>query len=479
MVTATPLKQSVAAPAPLAEDYTLKLCEQLARWRYEDLPAAVVRTLKFFLLDTLGVIAGASNAPGIRELNQRLSKWESGGSATGLVGKRRYSPPSAALANGAAAHALDFDDQHDPARVHTNCVVLPTLLATAEDISHTSGIVSGRDFLLAYAISTELHARLGLACYNSLGKGWHPTMVFGTPAASLGAASLLKLDAAGMRNALGMAFHQTSGSAQSMRDGVISKRLGAGFAARSAVLGAFLAADGLTGTRRPLEGNAGLFSLYERDEVKTELITQDLGTHWRITEYSFKPYPCCRCNHTPVGLGIKLRGQGIKPSDVRAVEIGMGKVNWLTVGEPYDVRRDSVVHAQFNAAYTFARALTDARVDLRSFLPTAIRDPAVVALAGKVRAVDDPAIEPTAIEPARVTVTLNDGRVVEVKSDTVKGSPQEPMSEDELLAKFRDCLEFGAGATRADADQLAAAIMHIESAADVGAALVGAFPQVK
>jgi 2-methylcitrate dehydratase PrpD len=473
MPTATPLKKAPAATQPLADDYTLRLCEQLARWRYGDLPDEVVRTLKFFLLDTLGVIAGAANAPGIRELNQRLSKWEAGGSATGLVGKRRYSPPSAALANGAAAHALDFDDQHDPARVHSNCVVLPTLLATAEDL----GNVSGRDFLLAYAISTELHARLGLACYNSLGKGWHPTMVFGTPAASLGAASLLKLDAEGMRNALGMAFHQTSGSAQSMRDGVISKRLGAGFAARGAVLGAFLAADGLTGTRRPLEGNAGLFALYERDEVKTELITYELGRHWRITEYSFKPYPCCRCNHTPIGLGIKLRGQGIKPSDVRSVEIGMGNVNWLTVGEPYDVRRDSVVHAQFNAAYTFARALTDARVDLRSFQQAAISDPAVVALAGKVSAVDDPAIDPTAIEPARVTVTLNDGRVVEVKSDTVKGSPQEPMSEDELLAKFRDCLDFGVGAKRAEADKLADAIMQIESAPDVGAALVGAFPR--
>jgi len=473
MPTPVPLKKSQPPVAALAEDYTLQLCAQLARWRYEDLPAEVVRVLKSFLIDTLGVIAGATNAPGIRELNQRLSKWETGGSATGLVGIRRYSPPSAALANGAAAHALDFDDQHDPARVHTNCVVLPTLLATAEDI----GRVSGKDFLLAYAISTELHARLGLACYNSLGKGWHPTMVFGTPAASLGAASLLKLDAEGMRNALGMAFHQTSGSAQSMRDGVISKRLGAGFAARAAVLGAFLAADGLTGTRRTLEGNAGLFALYERDEVKTELITQDLGQHWRITEYSFKPYPCCRCNHTPIGLGIKLRGQGIKPSDVRSVEIGMGNVNWLTVGEPYDVRRDSVVHAQFNAAYTFARALTDARVDLRSFLPTAISDPAVVALAAKVRAVDDPAIDPTAIEPARVTVTLNDGRTVEVRSDTVKGSPQEPMSEDELLAKFRDCLDFGVGATRTDADKLADTIMNIENATDVGAAIVGAFPQ--
>ena len=146
MPTATPLKKIPAAAAPLAEDYTLRLCEQLARWCYEDLPAEVVRMLKFFLLDTLGVIAGAANAPGIRELNQRLSKWESGGSATGLIGKRRYSPPSAALANGAAAHALDFDDQHDPARVHTNCVVLPALLATAEDIGNVGGKVSGRDF---------------------------------------------------------------------------------------------------------------------------------------------------------------------------------------------------------------------------------------------------------------------------------------------------------------------------------------------
>ena len=462
-----------AAPAPrLDDDYSLRLCQQLARWRYEDLPADVVHMLKLFLIDTLGVIGGAANAPGIRELNRRLSKWETAGSATGLIGKRHYSPPSAALANGAAAHALDFDDQHDPARVHTNCVVLPTLLATAED----TGNISGKDFLLAYAIGAELHARLGLACYNSLGKGWHPTMVFGTPAASLAAGRLLKLDAEGLRNALGMAFHQTSGSAQSMRDGVLSKRLGAGFAARAAVLGAFLAVDGLTGTRRALEGNAGLFALYERDEVKPEILTDGLGSHWRIREYSFKPYPCCRCNHTAIGLAIKLREQGVKPSELRAVEIGMGNVNWLTVGEPYDVRRDSVVHAQFNAAYSFARALTDARVDLRSYQKPAISDPAVVALAAKIRVVDDPAIDPTAIEPARVKVTLNGGRLIEVKNDTIKGSPREPMTEQELLAKSRGCLEFGLGASHATAEHLAQTIFNLEQTDDAAAALVVAFP---
>jgi 2-methylcitrate dehydratase PrpD len=219
-----------------------------------------------------------------------------------------------------------------------------------------------------------------------------------------------------------------------------------------------------------------LFALYERDEVKPEILTGELGSHWRIREYSFKPYPCCRCNHTAIGLGIRLRGQGVKPSDVRSVEIGMGKVNWLTVGEPYDVRRDSVVHAQFNMAYSFARALTDARVDLHSYQKPAISDPAVVALAAKTRVIDDPSIEPTAIEPARIKVTLNDGKVVEVKSDTIKGSPQEPMSEDELIAKFRGCLEFGLNASRADADKLADAIMKLETATDTAATIVGAFP---
>jgi len=456
------------------DEYSLHLCQTIARWHYEDLPADVVRTLKLLVLDALGVIGGAPNAPGIRELNQRLAKWESSGSATGLIGKHRYSPPSAALANGTAAHALDFDDQHDPARAHTSCIMLPALLATAEDI----GKISGRDFLLAFAIGAELEARLGVACYNSLRKGWHPTMTFGTLAAGLAVGNLLKLNAEGLRNALGMAFHQASGSAQSMRDGVLSKRLGPGFAARAAVLGAFLAADGITGTRRPLEGNAGLFSLYERGEVNPEALTDGLGEVWRIPEYSFKPWPGCRCNHTTIGLGIRLSEQGIKPGNVRQVEIGLGSLNWLTVGSPYDATRGSVTHAQFNAAYSFARALTDARVDLRSYQIPALGDSAVVALAAKTRVIDDPGIDPNA-QTARVKVTLNDGSTVEVRSDTMKGSPEEPMNEDELLAKFHGCLEFGTRASHAQADRLAEVALRLETVGDAAAAIVNAFPATR
>ena len=183
------------------------------------------------------------------------------------------------------------------------------------------------------------------------------------------------------------------------------------------MLGAFLAADGLTGTRRTLEGNAGLFALYERGEVKPEILFDGLGSTWRTPEYSFKPYPCCRCNHTPIGLGIGLHGEGVRAEDVEGIEIRMGNVNWLTVGEPYDVTRDSVVHAQFNAAYSFARALADGRVDLQTYQKPAISDPRIVALTRATNVISDPAIEATAIEPARVKVTLKSGRAVEAASE--------------------------------------------------------------
>lgn len=454
------------------EALSRQLCEAVSSLRYEDLPPTVVASVKRLTIDALGVIGGAARAPGIAELNARLSRWEPSGSATGLLGARRLSPPTAALANGAAAHALDFDDLHDSARVHTSCVVLPTVLATAEDL----GGASGKQVILAIAIGAEVHARLGLACFNSLGRGWHPTTVLGTLAAALSAGKLLGLDAQGLGNALGLGFHQASGSAQGMRDGVLAKRLGAGFAARAAVLAAFLARDGLTGTRRTLEGDAGLFALYERGEVKPERLLDGWGRRWHVSEYSFKPYPGCRCNHTAIGLGIGFHREGVRAGDVAGIEIGLGNVNWLTVGQRYDPQLKSVVHAQFNVAYSFARALLDGKVDLFTYEQDAIEDPRVLALTSVTTVLDDARIDAHAIEPARVSLRLKNNRTLEVSSASMKGGPAEPMSDAELAEKLAGCLAFGLDTPRAQAERLVEAVRSIEDAADAIAALLRAFP---
>lgn len=458
------------------ENLSRDLCAALASVRFADLSPPVVERLKLFLVDTLGVIRGASTAPGIAQLNRRLATWEPAGVAPILISGHKVSPPTAALANGAAAHALDFDDQHDPARVHTNCVMVPALLAAAADAD--AGTVNGEQFLLALAIGAEVHARLGLACTNSLGWGWHPTMSLGSLAGALAVGRLLDLPAEGLQDALGMAFHQASGSAQSMRDGVLSKRLGAGFAARAAVLGAFLAADGLTGTRRTLEGTAGLIALYERDVFDVHQLMDGLGREWRILDYSLKPYPCCRATHTVIGLGLKVRESGVKPEDVKSVRLGLGEYNWLAVGAPYEPQRREVVHAQFNAGYTFARALRDGKVDFDAFRPEALDEPAVAAITAVTECVNDSRIPAPSIYPAYARLTLKSGEVRELRSELMKGSPGDPMTRDEVSAKFRACLRTGLPNSRADAgDALLDVIGRLERENDAAQALVDAFPR--
>jgi len=454
------------------DQLSLRLCQRVAELRYEDLPDEVVERLKYFLVDTLGVIGGASRAPGIPELNHRLALWEKTGAATGLLGRLRLSPPSAALANAAAAHALDFDDQHDPARVHANCVILPTLLATSED----SGPHTGKDFLLALAVGTELHARLGLSCYRSLNWGWHPTSVLGSLAGAIAAAKLLHLPVEGIVNAFGMAFQQASGSTQSIMDGVLSKRLGPAFAARAAVVSAFLAADGLTGTRRTLEGDAGLISMYERGEFDVGALMDGLGSEWQVSNFSFKPYPCCRCNHTVISLGLDCFAEGIRPEDVKAVRIGLGKFNWKSVGAKYEPARNEVVHAQFNAAFSFAYALSHGTVDLTTYQRPAITDGVACALSERIDTVVDPEFEDNAVHPARVRMMFRDGTERVLFSDAMKGSPRAPMTVDEILTKFRTCLAYGLDASRADSDRLANLVFDIDKSSDAARELVDAFP---
>lgn len=456
---------------PTGETSTAALCANVAAWRYEQLPETVVRTLERLTLDALAVIAGAAKAPGIAELNTRMARWEKVGSATGLIGARRFSPPTAALVNGAAAHALDFDDVHDDARVHSMCVVLPAVLATAEDL----GGVSGRDFIRALAIGVELHARLGLACHDCVPLGWHPTALLASLPASMAAASLLGLPAEGLQDAFGLAYHQGGGTIQCSLDGALAKRVGPGFAARAAVLSAFLAADGITGPKLSLEGKAGLFPLYMRGRCAPEILFDGLGSRWHIEEYSLKPYPACRCSHAAIGIGVSLHDEGIDPASVREVEIRLSQSNWTLVGAAYDASRDSVAHAQFSAAYGFAQALVHREVGLRAYARPSITDPAAVDFARRIRVVADPAMPPGAIAPAVVELKLADGRIIVRETTTLKGDADEPMTEDEAMQKLRDCFAFGLDAPAAAADRVAATVRDLERASDAAAALCAAF----
>lgn len=459
------------------------LAQTLAALSYDDLPVDVVRTVKLFTLDTLGVIGGAARAPGMAALLGALTEWETAGQATLLLSGQQVNPASAALANAAAAHSLDFDDQHDPARIHAFCVVLPAVLAAVEafgnlraadsDTAHGGPPhIDGKRMIAALAIGVELFCRLGLTCYNSLGKGWHPTTTLGAIAAAAAVSHLFGLDAARTLDALGLAFTQMSGTTQFIADGALAKRLGPGFAARSGILAAHLARHGLTGPARFLEGSAGLFELYERGEARPEILFGGLGDDWRLLELSMKPYPCCRCTHTVIQLALDFRAAGVSADQIETGRIELGRVNRQIVGARFDnTHPNPVVHAQFNAAYTFAAALRDGKVGIESFLPERIRR-ADVAWAARLDVADSETIEATDIAPASVRLMLKSGEILERRRETIKGAPNDPMTQAEVAAKFRGCLQHGFGAQEGAIDALRQAVMSLEDASSARDLLV-------
>jgi len=435
----------------------------IAELGYEQIPPDVIGLAKRFSLDTLGVLAAGTRAPGISELAAAMQGLESAsGIATVLVGGDHASPPAAALINAASAHALDFDDTHDVARVHAFSVVLPAAMAAAE----TETRVSGRDFLTAIVVGAELFCRLGLACPNNLAKGWHPTTGFGCFAAAVTVGKILGLDAEQMMQALALAYVQMSGNTQSITDGALSKRLGPGFAARNGLTAAYLARSGLTGPWRFLEGKAGLFAQYEDNSGAPDQLLDEFGTQWRLSELSMKPYPCCRCTHTLIQIGIDLHKEGIDPSQIDNGTLYLGATNHKIVGAPFDRAHDNpVVHAQFNACYTFAKAIEDGRIDIASFAPDLVR--AHRSTAAKLSCEISPEIDAEALAPARLRLVFKDGTERVIARPTMIGSPEAPMTDAEVTEKFTTNLKWGWNLDAAAAADLANLVSNLEKAGDI------------
>jgi 2-methylcitrate dehydratase PrpD len=295
--------------------------------------------------------------------------------------------------------------------------------------------------------------------------------------AAASVATLLGLRGEDFVHAIGLAYHQAAGTRQALNDGALAKRLGPGFAARSGTQAAYFAAAGLTGPTRFLEGEAGYFRLYERGDVRPARVLENLGGSWDLMTHSMKPYPCCRCTHNAIALGIALKGEGMTPDTIKSVEIGMGETNVQVVGAAYEPGRDSPVHAQFNACYCFAAALVHGRVWLETFQRPQITDPRVAALAAKARVAVDSRIDPSAMSPTRVTVKMRDGGIIERFLEFMKGSPEDPMSEAEARDKFTACLKSGLDAEPAASDRLAETVFALEKVDDVKT-LITLFPRL-
>jgi 2-methylcitrate dehydratase PrpD len=396
----------------------------------DDIPAEVAQAAKRHLLDALGCGLGAIGlGEGVagREVALGLSGTAD---ATLLGAATRVSAASAALGNGMLIHALDFDDTHDEAVVHVSAVVVPAALAAGE-----ASRADGRELLAAIIAANEVVVRIGAVASGEFhARGFHPTAVAGVFGAAVAAARLAGLDPAAATRALGIAGSMSSGLFAYLDDATATKPIHAGWAAHSGILAAALAAAGAEGPPRVLEGRFGLFDAFLGRVPDLDAALGDLGSRWETPRIAFKPYPACHYCHGALGAVASL---DVAPEavDEVIVRVPQGAVDVVLEPSAAKLAPRTPYEAKFSLQFSIASLIVRGRVGTDTYTDGAIGDRGVLELARRVRyeVGEFPSTFGGAVE-----VTLRDGGVARAELPYPAGSPENPLSDAAVLAKFRD-----------------------------------------
>jgi 2-methylcitrate dehydratase PrpD len=413
---------------------TMALAEFIARLKFEDIPRRCLDQVKAAFLDSLGCGLFGSTLEWSRNVNSLVT--EMGGKEEATLWTTGFRGPAAnvALGLGTMIHSFDFDDYHN-AKLHPGAPVVPAAFTLAE----RDGI-SGRDFLTAVVAGYETMIRISLATGPgpSRRRGWHLTGTCGTFGAAAAAGKLLHLGWNEMASALGMAGTQSAGLWAFTADGSESKRFHPGRSAQSGIYAALLAKKGYRGPTQILEAKDGGFCQATSDSFNLGRLTARLGEKFEAEDVVLKPYSCCGSLHSTVDATRELaRVHRVKPRDVQRIRVHNSQVVNLQCGFEYHPM--GPLQAQMSMQYCTAMALLDGHLLVDQFKDERLSEPAVLDLARRVEFVLDPEID--AIYPekfaSKVEIVLTDGRSLWFRVDYPKGSPENPMTADEIQGKFK------------------------------------------
>lgn len=413
--------------------------ERLARFVVEtpaaDIPSSVLAGARDALLDTVGVALAGTVEPVGEIVARWIADLAARPQATFWGHRVGSSPADAAFANGVCAHALDFDDSLPSLRGHPSATMIPAALAAAEVVK-----ASGRDVLAAYALGLEVAGKLGHAMgHGHYLRGWHTTATVGVFSSTAAAARLAGLDAQQLCVAWGLAASQAAGLIRNF--GTMTKPFHAGHAARCAVQAVWLARAGFTASQNIFDGKDSVFATYRgEDGASPGELVEKLGAPWEMLEPGIyvKRWPCCYCNHRPVGGLLELMARhGIRPEEVRQVEVGFlpGTDNALVSEDPH-----TGLEGKFSIEYAMAATLLDGKLTLETFTDAMVQRPAVRELMKKVRRnrIADDKVYSGVVGYTDIAVDTARGRF-EMRVERAPGSPAWPLTAEERVEKFMDC----------------------------------------
>ena len=415
---------------------TTILSEFASRTRIADLSADALAATKRHILDCSGVGLAATVEPAGRIVLD-VTRHQGGARQARVLGSDiQTSAISAAWANGSLSHLLDYDDTGFS---HPTACILPAALALGEEANAT-----GADLVNAVCVGLEVFERLASSGRKHdpelRRRGFHPTSVYGCASAAAAAGSIVKLNPDQMAVAIGLAAANAGGLTQHF--GTWGKGIHAGNTARAGVTSALLAQRNYFADPEVIEGEYGFFSAFHgAGNYDLTNMAVGLGTHWSIVDpgLTIKRYPCC---------GGKLRALDAARGLIEEHKIRFDDAVRLDVDVHPDLLNTVRFHkptegfrGKFSIDYVLAAMLLDGRVDLDSFSDEYCNSPRMRESIEKVHVNPHPEWpdDTTHRRKAPVTITMKDGRKLVNMVEKVRGSPGNPMTRDEFLAKYRGC----------------------------------------
>ena len=348
---------------------TGKLSLWLAGLKAEDIPVSTKTRAKYLMLDGLACALVGAQLPWSQRATQVVRQIEGNGSGT-VIGCACTVPiPASVLLNGTFIQGFELDDYHFLGPLHSNAVVLPSLIGAVQALGH----VSGDDFLRGAIAGYEVGPRVGMALHGlqMLSRGWHSGSIFGTHASAAAAGALYGLDAAEFEDALGIAGNQSSGLMGAQFEAMV-KRMNHGFSARNGFYAAALAAGGYTGIKRVYERDYGGFlsTFGEGHSPDANQITDRLGKLWETERISIKPYAAMTAHHASLDAILALKRQhGFAADDIVGVDIGLAHA--LYHHGYWEIQRPiTETAAQMHIGYSVAAAIIDGAALVEQYTPS-------------------------------------------------------------------------------------------------------------
>jgi 2-methylcitrate dehydratase PrpD len=439
-----------------------RIVDYLIETGFEAIPEEPLGTIRNMLLRVLGTTIAGSSAEGCAEMVELYKGMGGRGEATILIHGGKIPAQNAAFVNSVMARALDFCDAMAPG-VHIGSAAVPAALAAAE----LAGGCSGRDFLTALTLGTEISSRLNLS--ESAYDGFDPTGVCSVFAATAVAAKILKLDHTKTWNALGLAFNKCGGSFQANIDGSLAIRIIQGWVAQSGITCAQLARAGITGPENFLEGVYGYFHLFGRDAIDPGGIIGELGDRFELQNIVFKKYPSCGLTQgcTEAALGL-VNEESIRPEEVDHIEITVPPYAHKLVGHQFRLGENPRVNAQFSIQYCVASALLRGDSDFRYFEESSVRDQDVIAFLKKISVTPDPELDKRGHTALDMRVFSRQGTQYLKQVEIAPGFPGNPLSQAEHHQHFRACLDVAPKKlTTEKAERIISFVIGIEELEDI------------